>query len=333
MDFERTYDGAVSGLTEELKKILLKAESGIKERCSEVRLRADKPVILVCGKEKLSVDEKGRTVKCNFGFICTKEMLKDSFSRICDYSVHTHSNELSKGYITVKGGHRIGITGTAVLDSDSRITATRDVSSLCIRIAREIKDCAKDIYEKAFMISEGNVILAGPPSCGKTTLLRDLVRIISDKGYSVSVIDERQEIASMYKGICTNDVGINTDVYYGYPKECAVNMAVRTMSPEVIAIDEICDKKEVDAIVNAANCGVRLIVTIHANNLKDVITKYQSVSLLRTGVFNKIVILNREKGDYTKKVYDIEEINDEIYRSRTYMGELSDDGTEFFRAV
>ena len=247
----------------------------------------------------------------------------DSFSRICDYSVHTHSNELTKGFITVKGGHRIGVTGSAIVDNEGNISAVRDITSICIRIAREIKGCAKSIYEEVFLNSSGNVILAGPPSSGKTTLLRDLVRLLSNDGNSVAVIDERREIAPVNKGICYADVGINTDVYYGYPKESAINMAVRTMSPEIIAVDEICDDGEVKAVVRSANCGIRLIVTIHADDLRDIVTKYQSRSLLRTGVFDRVVILKRGNGEYIKKVYTIEEINDEIYRCRACLGELS----------
>lgn len=333
MCFEKSFDGAISGLCEELKSILYNSDTDVKERCSEIRLRVNKPLVLTCGKDKIGIDKNGNSVGANRGFICSREMIIDSFSRICDYSVHTHSNEITKGFITVKGGHRIGVTGTAVVDGESNITAVRDISSLCIRIAREIKGCAEDVYREIFTDSKGNVILAGPPSSGKTTVLRDLVRMLSDKGNSVALIDERQEIAPVSKGICFADVGINTDVYNGYPKERAINMAVRTMSPDIIAVDEICDENEVKAIIRAANCGVRLIVTLHADNLKDIALKYQSLSLLRTGVFDKLVILGCKNGVYSKKVYGIEEINDEIYRSRTYMDKLSNDGYEIFGAV
>lgn len=330
---DKNFDEAVSGLAEELKTTLLNIDCETKKRCSEVRIRINKPIVLVSDSAKFSVNVNGDTVRYEKGIICTKELLTDSFSRICDYSVHTHSNELIKGYITVKGGHRIGVTGTAVVDNENNISAVRDITSMCIRIAREIKDCAISVYEEIFMNSSGNVIIAGPPSSGKTTLLRDLVRLLSDNGNSVAVIDERREIAPMNKGICFADVGVNTDVYYGYPKESAINMAVRTMSPEIIAIDEICDDKEVGAVVRAANCGIRLIVTLHADDLRDIVTKYQSLSLLRTGVFDNVVILNRENSCFIKKVYGIEEINDEIYRCRACMDKLSAAGYEDFRTV
>lgn len=333
MDIESCFISAISGLSDEIKNVLMNVDIDVKCNCNEIRIRADKPLTLVCSGTKIRPDKSGRLSTHSSGFICTKQMLSESFARICDYSVHAHSSELTRGFITVKGGHRIGITGTAVLDSSNRITAVRDISSLNIRIAKEIKGCSDDIYSELYSNAVSNVILAGPPSSGKTTVLRDLVRVLSDEGKSVSLIDERQEIAAMSKGVCFNDVGSNTDVYYGYPKECAVNMAVRTMAPEVIAIDEICEENEVKAIVRAANCGVGIIVTMHANSINDIVTKYQSVALLRTGVFDKIVILERRNNRYIKNVYDIEEINDEIFRRRAYLDKYSAGRDEDIRAV
>ena len=332
MDFKSSFDCAISGLSDEIKAVLMRVDNGIKQSCNEIRIRIDKPLTLVCNGSKIRPDINGSTINSP-AYICTKKMVQESFTRICEYSVHAHSTELVKGYITVKGGHRVGITGTAVVDDKNNITAIRDVSSLNIRIAREIIGCADDIYRKLYGDSIKNIILAGPPSGGKTTVLRELVRRLSDEGRTVSVIDERQEIAAMNKGVCFCDVGANTDVYYGYPKETAINMAVRTMAPEVIAVDEICDDNEVQAIVRAANCGVGLIVTIHANNLTDIVTKYQTLTLLRTGVFDAVVVLERKKEEYVKTVYGIEEINDEIYRRQSSLAELYIDGDENIRAV
>ena len=333
MKLEHCFDNAISGLDDSIKKALTGIDACFKRSCNEIRIRAEKPIIVVCGGEKFSVDANGKLTDSKNGLLCTKQMLTDSFSRICDYSVHTHSSEIVKGYVTVKGGHRVGVTGTAVLDGKNNITAIRDISSLSIRGAKVFNGCCEDIFEELYGRKLSNVILAGPPSSGKTTVLRDLVRVLSYNGKSVSVIDERQEIAAMHKGICCNDVGINTDVYFGYPKEHAINMAVRTMSPDIIAVDEICDENEVNAIVRASNCGVGIVVTVHASDLRDIASKHQTLSLLRTGVFDKIVILERKNNKYNKSVHSIEEINDEIYRCRAYMDEYFPGGSENIRAV
>ena len=197
-----------------------------------------------------------------------------------------------------------------------------------IRVAREIRGCSSDVFKKLFTDYCKSVIIAGPPASGKTTFLRDIIRCLSDSGKKVCAIDERREIANVCCGICNNDVGVNTDIYYGYPKEIAISMAVRTMSPDVIAVDEICRNDEVKAIEEASNCGVSMLVSVHADSITDIISKQQTITLLRTGAFDKVVMLGKNGIEYTKEVFDVEELNDEIYRRRAYLGMLSYDRNE-----
>lgn len=324
---EKRFDSAVSIIGGTLKKHLLDLPSYIKSQTYEIRLRSGRPVIL-CGRYGncflLNSGSTGASI--NNAFVLTPEILTDTFNRLCCYSIHSHLSSIINGYITINGGHRAGIVGTAVVNSNGEVTSVRDISGINIRVSREIIGCSDDIIDNIFSNEAQSLIIAGPPSSGKTTVLRDLVRRLSSdvygRVYKVSVVDERQEIACMNAGIAQNDIGINSDVLDCYPKEQAIMTAIKTMSPDIIAVDEVAQIKEIEAIKLGVNAGVKFIVTIHAGDYRELICREQIETLLNTYSFDKVVLLSAgENIGKVKAVYDVKELRDEIIRRRFSMGE------------
>ena len=325
---DKDFFSAAGIIRGELKSCLLNLPEDIKKNTCEIRLRTGKPVVLcgIYGNRILYRDEQKKNP-----FICYNEDVNAVFSRVCSYSVHSHIHSIVNGFVTVQGGHRVGICGTAVTDSNGYITSVRDISSLNIRISREKKDCSEALYKHLFAGGLRSIIIAGAPMSGKTTILRDLVRKISDETlkYKVCIIDERQEIAAMNGGFCQRDIGINTDVFDLYPKDKAIDNAVRTMSPDIIAMDELCRDEEINAISLAVNSGVKFIVTVHASDYTEILTRPQIKRLLRAYSFEKLVLLSNSKIGEVEGIYDTKELLDEIMGRNIGLGEYTDTGNEF----
>lgn len=330
---DKDFDSSLNIITGELKNKLTNLPSEIKRSTAEIRLRIGKPVVLFgkSGSVLLSGGQ-GITKDVSKSYIFSSKEMKDTFSRICSYSIHSHLQSIINGFITIQGGHRVGICATAVTDNKSNITSVRDISSLNIRIAREVTDCSKVIYNTLYHSNLKSIIIAGPPMSGKTTVLRDLLKNISNGRHmgKVCVIDERQEIAAMNSGFCQKNVGINTDVFDLYPKETAVTTALRTMSPEVIAMDELCSEKEIDAIELAANSGVKFIVTVHAADYTEILNRNQIYRLLRTYSFENLVLLKKNVPGEVEAIFDAKELLDEIIRRNIGINGYDSYGSECF---
>ena len=257
----------------------------------EIRLRVCRPLSLVCRGKPLFFTLSGNVtdLPCGDLFTVSRAALEDTFQRMCDYSVYARQDEIVNGFVTLRGGHRAGVSGTAVC-ADGKISNVRGISSVNIRVAREYRGCAAGIC-KIVKSTHGGVLLCGEPCSGKTTMLRDLARLLSNEGtQSVALIDERGELAACVNGEPQNDVGL-CDVYDGYPKAEAIRQAVRSMAPQLILCDEIGGSEDAAAVAQCQNCGVRVIATAHAGSMEELRRRKPLQAILDSGAFSVFVFL------------------------------------------
>lgn len=269
----------------------------------EIRLRTGRPVFLVKDHTERCIDLKGKIITGPSGaWILQVGELESILNHICHYSLYAYEEELRRGFLTVPGGHRVGVAGSAVLKENGEILSLKHISGLNIRISHEIKGVADPVLPFLYQEKELlNTLILSPPGCGKTTMLRDLVRQISDgsrycRGKNVTVIDERSEIAGTYMGIAQNDVGTRTDVLDGCLKVQGMMMAVRSMTPDVVAVDEIGGREDVAALRQVLCCGSNLIATAHGSSMEDLKRKDWMKPVLEGGMFKRIVVLGRKQG-------------------------------------
>ncbi|MBQ8569580.1 MAG: stage III sporulation protein AA [Oscillospiraceae bacterium] len=251
---------------------------------NEIRLRTDKPVSLV-SRSGISylMNGGGITKDSSKGITVSSDEIKRTFDAACQYSLHSFQSQIGQCFITVHGGHRLGICGTAVMNGD-RLENIRDISSICFRIARQVIGAADELYK---LISEKglkSILVCGEPSAGKTTVLRDLCRQLGER-FNVSLIDTRNEISADCRGRSYNDVGTNTDVFSGFSKAHGIVTALRVMSPSVIVCDEIGTEEDSEAIENALCCGVKLIASAHGSGAGDMMKRKMIRRLIEKGAF------------------------------------------------
>ena len=243
---------------------------------TELRLRAMKPVMTVRGGREWYVDEAGRTTEeMERAKRFSREELSKLLLHLCKYSPYAYEEELREGYLTLEGGHRLGVAGQAVMDA-GRIQTIKNVAFINLRIAREIRGAADGVlpylYEGGELV---NTLIVSPPGCGKTTLLRDLIRQISNgsaygRGRTVGVVDVRSELGGGSFGVPQNDLGMRTDVLDGCPKAIGMRLLIRSMGPYALAVDEMGKSEDIEEMREAARCGVKLLATLHGASRHDV---------------------------------------------------------------
>lgn len=269
----------------------------------EIRLRAHRPIVIYKGNRELFLDSNGAFTGSPLGARCiAPEELDGLLKHICSYSLYAFEDELRQGFITVSGGHRVGVAGQAVLEDDGRIRSIKNISFMNIRISHEIKGAANSVipymYKDDMLL---NTLIISPPGCGKTTLLRDLIRQVSDgnpygKGMTVGVVDERSELAGSFCGVPQNDLGMRTDVLDACPKERGMLLLLRSMSPRVIAIDELGSREELDQLRRAQACGCRILATVHGESIEDVERRFGVTEEIWENLFDLGILLGKAEG-------------------------------------
>ena len=280
------------------------------EQITEIRIRIDKPVLIYLNQREVSLDINGEFIySVEKGYRFEYNELQKLIDFWCMDSRYAFQEELKKGFLTIKGGHRIGICGEVVYESKGNIQSIKYISSINIRIAHEIKGVAnpiiKYVYKKENIAS---TLIISPPGMGKTTLLRDIIRMLSNgneekKGKNVALVDERGEIAACYQGIPQLDVGCRTDVLYGCDKENGMKMLLQSMAPEVMAVDEVVTQNDKELISQMMGRGCAVIATMHGEVMINDL-RYQEWFKS----FEIIIFLSRQNNEFKTKLYKQEEV-------------------------
>lgn len=271
------------------------------EQVQEVRIRAGKPLAVTIAGKSWFVSSKGELLEnAETALHVSWDMVLKCLELISGSSLYAFENEIKNGYITVEGGHRIGMVGKAQV-RNGQIQGLHPITGFNVRIAHQVKGCAEGLLP--YVTQNGRLLhtlLISPPGGGKTTLLRDLIRLTSDElGLSVAVADERSELGGSFRGIPQCDLGNRTDVLDGAPKGEGMLLLLRAMNPQVIAVDELGAKEELEAIESIMNAGVKLLCTAHSASLEELRKKPGFTQLFQKGSFERVVVLSARRGPGT----------------------------------
>lgn len=279
------------------------------EHLNEIRLGVNRPCRIIREGCEYFLSPKGMCLTDRNGaWQITGEEIEKIVNQICNYSLYAFENELRQGFLTVQGGHRIGFAGKVILNTDGSVRNLSYIRFLNIRISHEILGMADPVLPYLFQQGElWNTLIISPPGCGKTTLLRDLIRQVSDgsdtwQGQQVAVVDERSEIAGSYQGIPQNQVGIRTDVLDACPKTEGMMLLMRSMTPRVIAVDEIGSEEDLAALQRVAVCGTGVLATMHGYSLEDAEDKLGKSKNL----FGRFLLLTFKERKRIIRIYDVE---------------------------
>ncbi len=290
------------------------------ELLQEIRLRVNSPLMLIYNNKEYFVSKEHRmTGDKNSAYIVSLNEVRETMEYISNYSLYAFEDEIRQGFITIQGGHRVGIAGKTIIEAE-RIKNIKHISFINIRLSHQVKGCGDKVMP--YIINQNSIyhtLIISPPRCGKTTLLRDVIRQLSNgfstiPGLNVGVVDDRSEIGACYMGIPQNELGIRTDILDCCPKVEGMMMLIRSMSPSVIAVDEVGSREDIEAIEYVMNCGSKLIATVHGSSIDDVKNKPILGRMVREKIFERYIILNNRG-----RVGNLEEIYDErgtlLYRA------------------
>lgn len=271
----------------------------------EIRVRQDRPLEVITSEQSWFVSRNCQlTLQPKESVLPSRDDCRKMLSLISNHSLYTLEEELRRGYVTVEGGHRIGLVGKVVIEQ-GKVKHLVDVTGFNVRMARQVIGVGEPLIPYLFHQDQlENVLIISPPQCGKTTLIRDLARIISigSKQLSsrkVGIVDERSEIAGCVQGVPQHDIGPRTDVLDACPKAEGMMMMIRSMSPDVLVVDEIGRKEDSEAVHEAVYAGVHLFTTVHGKSVEEICHRPTLSGLIREGVFKRLIVLSRRKGPGT----------------------------------
>lgn len=266
----------------------------------EVRIRVGRPLLFYSHGREYYLSENGEILYGVHTAFCPDRTYMDKvLNHICGYSAYAFEEEIRRGFLTVPGGHRIGLAGETVLEG-THIVSMKHLNAMNIRISHQIKGAADGVVSYVRQDRMHNVLILSPPGCGKTTLLRDLIRQLSEgengkNGYTVGVVDERSEIGGSFCGEVQNDLGPRTDLLDGCPKDQGMTMLLRSMNPQIIAVDEIGTYEDAQAVAQAVRSGCFIIATVHADSIGQLRERRGMDVLIKDRVFERYIILNSRK--------------------------------------
>lgn len=301
-----------------LRSYIMSLPTHVHQELEEIRIRENRPLEVSYGGEYYFVTQAGTlTDHPRDAYVPTREDAHQLLDLMTNHSLYTMEEQLRRGFVTIAGGHRIGLAGRTVL-AGGKVSHLRDIASFNLRIAREIQGAARGVIPQLLDFKQQTVyhtLIISPPQHGKTTMLRDVARSISGacwyhpdarkwKALKVGIVDERSEIAGCLKGVPSFDLGYRTDVLDGCPKAEGMMMLIRSMSPDVIVVDELGREDDVIAMREAVHAGVRIVASAHGNDLEEVSRRPGIGAMLNEGMFQRIVLLRRSKKEWTRRVFD-----------------------------
>jgi stage III sporulation protein AA len=280
------FQAAAAFLPPGLRQLALNMPPEEQRQCQELRLRRGRPMGAVLGQGEFFLP----------GAAVTGEDIRAVLAAASGSSLHAVMGQLCQGFVSAPGGVRVGVCGTGVWTAE-QLTGLRDYSSVSLRIPTAVPGCADGIWPELTAGGFSSTLILSPPGGGKTTLLRELVRRLSDsQGLRVALADERGEVADSFSGLPGFDVGARTDVLTGVAKPQAVQMLLRAMNPQVIAMDEVTAPADAQALLTAVGCGVKLLATVHGESLSGLWENRACRPLLEAGVFARCVTVTAAGG-------------------------------------